>query len=273
MDETILTARLEGVKRTPSGWMARCPAHGDRSPSLKISVGVNGLLIHCFAGCSAGDILAAVGLELADLFPEPLAEERKERQRGDWLRRKVVVDQRRLEQHLDAQTRARFLWSDSQPAFVGHPYLVRKKVLPFGIRQRGDRLQIPMTDADGVLWGLQSIDADGSKMFLRGQRVSGLRHLIGDDPITHTVMVCEGYATGGSLHGATGAPVAVAFNCMNLLPVAVALRGKYPYTKILICGDNDWETEQRTGKNPGKEGAQRAASAVGGILILPDAPK
>lgn len=62
---------LEGVKRTGNGtYLARCPAHQDRSPSLSIREADEGkTLIHCHAGCSAHEVVSAVGLELTDLFP------------------------------------------------------------------------------------------------------------------------------------------------------------------------------------------------------------
>ncbi|MCC7409240.1 MAG: DUF3987 domain-containing protein, partial [Phycisphaeraceae bacterium] len=55
-------------------WMARCPAHEDRKPSLSIGEGDDGrALLHCHAGCEAGQVVAAIGLDLADLMPgEPL---------------------------------------------------------------------------------------------------------------------------------------------------------------------------------------------------------
>lgn len=69
--ETLLN-RLERVKRTGDGrWIACCPAHGDRSPSLAIRETDDGrVLVHCFAGCEPGAIVAAVGLQIRDLFPE-----------------------------------------------------------------------------------------------------------------------------------------------------------------------------------------------------------
>jgi len=69
-----LLNRLDGLRDNGRGrWMARCPAHDDRSPSLSIRETDDGIiLLRCFAGCSAADMLAAVGLELRDLFPEPL---------------------------------------------------------------------------------------------------------------------------------------------------------------------------------------------------------
>lgn len=67
-----LLATLERVKNTgPGRWMARCPAHADRTASLSIREKDDGAaLVHCFAGCTVHEIVAAAGLELADLFPE-----------------------------------------------------------------------------------------------------------------------------------------------------------------------------------------------------------
>jgi len=66
-----LIARLDGVKRTGSGrWIARCPGHDDKSPSLSIREMDDGrILLHDFAGCAVEDILAAVGLDFDALFP------------------------------------------------------------------------------------------------------------------------------------------------------------------------------------------------------------
>ncbi len=79
-----LLSRLDRLKRTgPDRWVARCPAHDDRGPSLSIRELDDGrTLVHCFAGCAVGDVLAAVGLELDTLFPpRPLHETRKPERR------------------------------------------------------------------------------------------------------------------------------------------------------------------------------------------------
>jgi hypothetical protein len=67
-----LVARLEGVRQTaPDRWVARCPAHEDRAPSLSIRVTADGvILVHDFAGCTALDVCVAIGVEYADLFPD-----------------------------------------------------------------------------------------------------------------------------------------------------------------------------------------------------------
>lgn len=72
MIEKILD-RLDGVKRAGKGWKAKCPAHDDSDPSLSLREADDGrVLLHCFAQCSAYDIVSAVGLELSDLFPDNL---------------------------------------------------------------------------------------------------------------------------------------------------------------------------------------------------------
>lgn len=68
-------ARLDGVRQSAQDrWMARCPGplhrRGDKARSLSLGRADNGgVLIHCFAGCATADVLAAIGLEMSDLFP------------------------------------------------------------------------------------------------------------------------------------------------------------------------------------------------------------
>ncbi|KAA0873528.1 CHC2 zinc finger domain-containing protein [Nitrincola tapanii] len=67
-----LLGRLDKVKPTGRDrYMACCPAHQDKSPSLSVRFDTSDgrVLIHCFAGCDISDICAAIGLEVADLFP------------------------------------------------------------------------------------------------------------------------------------------------------------------------------------------------------------
>jgi hypothetical protein len=71
MTVDLLISKLDKVRPTGRGtWIARCPAHDDQSPSLTIRETDDGrILVHCFAGCSALEIVDAIGLEMADLFP------------------------------------------------------------------------------------------------------------------------------------------------------------------------------------------------------------
>lgn len=63
-----LLSRLDGVRPTRRGYMARCPAHDDRHPSLSISDGDKGVLIKCWAGCEVSAVVSAIGLRFTDLF-------------------------------------------------------------------------------------------------------------------------------------------------------------------------------------------------------------
>ena len=86
-----LAAHLNAKPSGRGKWVARCPAHGDRRPSLSIRAGEGGrTLIHCFAGCSLKDILAAAGLHIADLFPGPPPSAEKLR---DSARERRVLDE------------------------------------------------------------------------------------------------------------------------------------------------------------------------------------
>jgi len=66
-----LLSRVHKLKKTgDSKWLACCPAHDDKSPSLAIKLTDDRILIHCFAGCDFSDIVSALGLELSDLMPK-----------------------------------------------------------------------------------------------------------------------------------------------------------------------------------------------------------
>jgi hypothetical protein len=66
-----LLSRLDGVKRTGvDRWLAKCPAHDDKRPSLAVRELDDGrVLVHDFAGCAVEDVLAAVGLPFDALYP------------------------------------------------------------------------------------------------------------------------------------------------------------------------------------------------------------
>ena len=68
--DLIVSLLPKARQRQPGQYSAPCPAHDDKSPSLVIRENTDGaVLLHCFAGCSVGAVVAALGLELSDLFP------------------------------------------------------------------------------------------------------------------------------------------------------------------------------------------------------------
>lgn len=162
----------------------------------------------------------------------------------------------------EARVRAAKLWDRARPATNAHPYLQRKGVGAYGVRQLRELLLIPARDAAGELHTLQFIGTDGAKRFLSGGRIAGCYCPIGR-PLD-SLLICEGYATGATLFAATGRAVAVCFSAGNLQPVACALRAKFPALRLIVCADND-----QTPGNPGLTHATQAARAVGGLLAVP----
>lgn len=74
-----LASRLERVKKSGSGYVARCPAHQDKEPSLSVSTGDDGrVLLHCHVGCTPDAIVRALGLSLSDLFPPTETHQQRE---------------------------------------------------------------------------------------------------------------------------------------------------------------------------------------------------
>ncbi len=170
------------------------------------------------------------------------------------------------------------IWNRSRTAGDDHPYLQRKEVPAIGLRQTEDgRLIVPVLNPSGRIQSLQFIlpdkPAEGTdKFFLKGGKTSGgffsipAKNNTKDGPL----LIAEGYATGASLHLATGYAVLLAFNAGNLEAVTRTARSRYPDREIMLCADNDCETVKPDGTpwNPGREAASRAARAVGGKLAV-----
>ena len=72
MTVDAVLSQCDLVRETgPGKFIARCPAHDDRSPSLAIRECDDGrVLLHCFAGCEVESVLTAVGLDFGDLYPD-----------------------------------------------------------------------------------------------------------------------------------------------------------------------------------------------------------
>jgi len=167
----------------------------------------------------------------------------------------------------ETAARAKRMWDEAQPADAQHPYLRRKGIQPLNLRQLGDRLLVPLIDANQELRNLQQIFPDGEKRFLTGGQVKGCYCLI-DAPDLRKVLVCEGFATGATLFKATGQSVMCAMNAGNLQSVALiasSAAALIPSSHVVICADND----HRTPGNPGITQARKAAEAVGADYTWP----
>jgi putative DNA primase/helicase len=187
--------------------------------------------------------------------------------------------------------RCRQAWEKAlqQPPAAGCAYLTRKGVQAHGLRFRpGGEALVPMLDSAGELQCVQRLlpkrikpkgdPGEGTdKVYGTGKagdddavsyRKTGLFHLVGTVDGAEALLLAEGYATAASVHECAGLPVVVAFDAGNLPHVARALRALYPALPLLVCGDDDAETEARKGKNPGRIKATEAAEAA----ALPGAP-
>ncbi|MFM9883758.1 MAG: toprim domain-containing protein, partial [Burkholderiales bacterium] len=188
-------------------------------------------------------------------------EEAAYRSRVEAMRREREAEDAKVK--AEARKRAAAIWQAATAAPENHPYLVKKRTKPHGLRVHDGALVVPIRDGANTQ-SLQFIGADGEKRFLTGGRVRGCYYQIGTP--NGVICIVEGFATGASVHEATGHAVAIAFNAGNLLSVAQEMRSRFPDAKLVICADDD----SKTPGNPGITKATEAARAVGGLLAVPD---
>lgn len=186
--------------------------------------------------------------------PGEQEQRRKERAAAD-----AQAEDEKRQQQAEAAAKAGQQWRAAKPASVDYWYLTKKGIAPHVARELGGALLLPMYSA-GALVNLQKITELEGKRFLPGGRTKGAYCPFGKPD--KALIVCEGYATGASLHEVTGHAVAVAFSAGNLKTVAEAMRAKFPGLDILVAGDND-------ASGTGQKTAQAAAEAVGGRWVVP----
>ena len=160
------------------------------------------------------------------------------------------------------------------------PYLQRKGLTKlYGAKidpNKIGNLLVPLRDAEGRLWNVQTIfpekfgDSKIDKCFAEGGKIKGLFHTIGQIFNDGRIFICEGFATGASIHEATNHAVVVSFNAENLPLVAKVIREKYPASQITICADNDqWTRIKGSLVNVGREKANYAASLIDCTKVFP----
>lgn len=197
--------------------------------------------------------------------PVDAREAEQVRQRIDQARHQREAE--RLQRQQEAAEWANRWWRHARRADPDHAYLVAKGIRGHGLRQRGDELLVPLYSA-GLLVNLQRIAPDGGKRFLAGGKVKASYSPLGNIIAGKPLAICEGWATGATLHQDGGYTVATAMNAGNLLPVALALRAKYPQQEIIIAGDDD----RLTLGNPGRAAANAAGAATGALVAFPEWP-
>lgn len=212
-------------------------------------------------------------------------EERKALQQACADSKKKAEEQRKAQQE-QAASLAREVWESCSDADTQFPYLQRKQVLAFDVKHgcgiarklglsndfNGNVLLVPLYDENGRIVSLSSINEKGEKCFLAGGRTKGCFFAItASDSQQDPLLIAEGYATGASLHMATGYAIWVAFSAGNLLDVAKLARKRYPKREIVVCAD--WDQPNKTYSELGGTGfakARGAAFAVGARLAVPN---
>ncbi|PTQ87675.1 phage/plasmid primase-like uncharacterized protein, partial [Nitrosomonas nitrosa] len=142
----------------------------------------------------------------------------------------------------------------------------------------GDLL-LPIYDANGDIWSAQTMQPNGTKLFVAGSQKEGHFHVVdgnSQDSVeltaldnTKVIIIAEGYSTADTVSQAMNCPVVAAFDSGNLIPVAKLLHEKYPNKPIIIAGDDDQHLVALNGKNIGRDKAQEAARLVNGIAVFP----
>lgn len=233
-----------------------------------------------------------------DSKPVPVDPAELERQRAALEARRQAEAAQLASEHAEAAARAEQLWEAAAPASDDHPYLIEKKVRAYGLRvgpwtvtdrDTGEvrliskqALLVPLQDRKRKLHGLQAIFASKclagrNKDYLAGAAKSGHFYAIGA-PKEHkgrrVFVLTEGFATGATIHSATGHCVLVCFDAGNLTAVARSIHERTTEAAILLAADNDQWSRRADGTphNPGISAAKKAAAEVGGLLAVPPFP-
>jgi len=155
---------------------------------------------------------------------------------------------------------AKKIYSDSS-FHIDHPYVKKKNIIPYLAKQFKNILVIPLHDCFNSLQSLQFICPDGTKRFKSGTSPNGNYLLLGS-PLEKKVFLCEGYATGCSLHQAYGLAVVCAFSAHNLIKVAAIIRDLYPDYTLIIAADNDIYGKENVGLKSAEEAAKISKSLI-----------
>ena len=212
--ETI--SRYVNLKQKGREWKGLCPFHKEKTPSFTVYPERGNY--HCY-GCGAhGDALDF----LAEISGSDVREVIREVTNGEAPRAdpdRVIVPAAPEPSREDAIASARARWERAIPIDGGtNAYLAKKNVAPHGARSEGEYLLVPMYSPQGELQSVQRIAPDSGKRFHTGAPVKHARLMLGVH-LGRTI-VCEGFATGASIHDAVPEQVCVAFSKDGVKDVA-----------------------------------------------------
>lgn len=203
-----------------------------------------------------------------------IIQQRQERQKQ--LEVEAAIEEKKtIEQQAKSANKAQYLFSKAVET-ESHEYLVKKDVMAHGLKigewtykddsgelqVEKNALLVPLSFDDEIV-SLQGIFPCGTKKLLFGANKQGVHFIFGE--CTNTILICEGWATGATLHEATQLMTFVAIDAGNLEHVAKYVRKKYPLSRIILCADND----QYGKSNAGIKSANKAACSVDADVVYP----
>ena len=200
--------------------------------------------------------------------------------------RSAAAEAETLAEQAKVAAKAKGIWAKLPAAVETHPYLVRKGLSCFAayFRQQGELLVLPVRDIlTGEIINLQYIQPAKPKVtdletgvvsfgrdktFMKGGRLSGCGVWIGKPKGAAKVVFAEGFATGASIHWATGAVVCCVMSSSNYFAVASKVRKQLPEAEFVFAADHD-RINPKTGKRAGIAKATEAATVLKGIVAVP----
>lgn len=240
-----IVGKVVQLKKNGNEFKGLCPFHAEKSPSFHV-VPDKGFY-HCF-GCGAhGDVVDFVAhrqgisaqdaLSMLDGGETRLSPtERAERDAIMAEREDIAAAERKR-----ATANAKARWERAEPATESNGYLARKGVPPHDCRVEGANLLLPIYGPDGELQSVQTIAPDGGKLFHKSAPTKSGRMMIGIH--MGRTIVCEGYATGASIHEAVPDQVCVTFSKGNMAVVARELAAQG--VSIILAADSNAADEMR----------------------------
>jgi putative DNA primase/helicase len=192
---------------------------------------------------------------------------------------RALVAQDKIDKEQEAVSKECADFFDALSPASKHPYLIKKQLAPgFVARQTNDGyLVLPITDTEGKIWGLQTINSSGRKMIKKdSKKQSNFIKIAGDLKTAKMVIVAEGYSNAESIAQSIKIPVVAAIDAYNLDRVVREIQRVNADAKILVAGDNDHhnglDSQGKAKRNTGVEQATIAAARAGIPAVYPSLP-
>lgn len=165
------------------------------------------------------------------------------------VRASRLRDEEVRQQRIKSSQEALRMWNGASDLMIDlreHQYVKSKQIIPYMAKLEDSTgcLIIPMLNQDNRLSSIQRIYPNGRKLFLSGGGIQNCFVTLDEETKDNNkhVFICEGWATGCTLHEITKSDVVVCYNANNLDTVTAITKMRYPDSDIFICADNDHQT-------------------------------